>query len=245
MRKGRPDNPVFVVKIENTVGGRAAVRPRQGRPGARGARRGRPHPPRGVLLLQPPVEGRPRAVAAHQRHRHRRARSAARSSPPAAPTVPTARSRTPASRSSPRTPARPGFSSDPAKYRPYNRLINLKTVAKKAKRTTIKGPYLPWTPADATPAPRRPTGKRRRAARATVRFSDSTSTSWKLDGAQVGAHQRARRAGQGLQGRHHDRAVRQGRRRRLHRPGRQPRARDGLRGQGRGRWCSTAARSTP
>lgn len=72
----------------------------------------------------------------------------------------------------------PGFSSDPAKYRPYNRLINLKTVAKEAKRTKIKNPYLPWTPAGA-PA-RTPTGKT--AAAATVRFSNSTSTGWKLDG---------------------------------------------------------------
>ena len=70
----------------------------------------------------------------------------------------------------------PGFSSDPAKYRPYNRLINLKTVAKKAKRSKIKNPYLPWTPADA--APRAATGET--ASAATVRFSNSTSTSWKL-----------------------------------------------------------------
>lgn len=72
----------------------------------------------------------------------------------------------------------PGFSSDPNKYRPYNRLINLKTVAKKAKRTSIKNPYLPWTPAGA-PA-RAATGKP--ATSATVRFSGPTSTSWKLDG---------------------------------------------------------------
>ena len=70
----------------------------------------------------------------------------------------------------------PGFSSDAAKYRPYNRLINLKTVAKKAKRSKIKHPYLPWTPADA--APRAATGET--ASAATVRFSNSTSTSWKL-----------------------------------------------------------------
>ncbi len=33
----------------------------------------------------------------------------------------------------------PGFSSDPAKVRPYNRLINLQTVAKKAKASAIRG----------------------------------------------------------------------------------------------------------
>jgi hypothetical protein len=74
----------------------------------------------------------------------------------------------------------PGFSSDPAKYRPYNRLINLKTVAKKAKRGKVKGPYLPWTPAG-TPA-RAATGKPAKAA--TVRFSNSTATTWKLDGSR-------------------------------------------------------------
>lgn len=74
----------------------------------------------------------------------------------------------------------PGFSSDTAKYRPYNRLINLKTIAKEAKRTRIKNTYLPWTPAG-TPA-RAATGTS--AAAATVRFSNATSTSWKLEGAK-------------------------------------------------------------
>ena len=83
----------------------------------------------------------------------------------------------------------PGFSSDPLKVRPYNRLINLKTVAKKAKTTKILGPYLPWTPkksssattpspSGTTPAPPR----QKKTSRATVRFSNSTSTSWKLAG---------------------------------------------------------------
>jgi hypothetical protein len=74
----------------------------------------------------------------------------------------------------------PGFSSDPAKYRPYNRLINLKTVAKEAKRGKVKRSYLPFTPAGT--APRAASGKPARAA--TVRFSSSTATTWKLDGAQ-------------------------------------------------------------
>lgn len=82
----------------------------------------------------------------------------------------------------------PGFSSDPAKSRPYNRLINLKTVAKKAKASRIQGPYLPWTakksstktpaPSGTTPAPPR----QKKTKQATVRFSNSTSTSWKLAG---------------------------------------------------------------
>lgn len=84
----------------------------------------------------------------------------------------------------------PGFSSDPSKSRPYNRLINLKTVASKAKATAIAGPYFTWTPADAAkkksepaptdsatppPAPKTSTG-------ATVRFSPGTYTDWALKG---------------------------------------------------------------
>lgn len=90
----------------------------------------------------------------------------------------------------------PGFSSDPAKSRPYNRLINLKTVAKEAKDTEILGPYFTWTPtkpaeteapadlaptdsATAPPAPKTATG-------ATVRFSRNTQTEWALKGAKWG-----------------------------------------------------------
>lgn len=83
----------------------------------------------------------------------------------------------------------PGFSSDPLKYRPYNRLIDLKTVNKSAKRTKINGPYLPWTSADAatTPTPEpttttstgtTPSTETKPATSATVRFSNSTSTTW-------------------------------------------------------------------
>jgi hypothetical protein len=83
----------------------------------------------------------------------------------------------------------PGFSSDPTKVRPYNRLINLQTVAKKAKATSIRGSYLPWTPAKSStkkPAPSdstaTPTTAPKKATRASVRFSNSTSTNWKLAG---------------------------------------------------------------
>lgn len=75
----------------------------------------------------------------------------------------------------------PGFSSDPLKYRPYNRLINLKTVAKKAKRSKINGPYLPFGPVGSAPTT---TATAKTATAATVRFSNATSTSWKLDGQQ-------------------------------------------------------------
>lgn len=82
----------------------------------------------------------------------------------------------------------PGFSSDPLKVRPYNRLINLKTVAKKAKASKILGPYLPWTPKQSkatTPAPSESTPappRQQRTRAATIRFSNSTSTRWKLAG---------------------------------------------------------------
>ncbi|MCW2830021.1 MAG: hypothetical protein JWP31_713 [Aeromicrobium sp.] len=80
----------------------------------------------------------------------------------------------------------PGFSSDPAKSRPYNRLINLKTVAKKARAGRINGPYFPWTPrAGATDAAAPAKAKAtkpaaKRATSATVRFSNSTATAWSL-----------------------------------------------------------------
>ena len=82
----------------------------------------------------------------------------------------------------------PGFSSDPNKVRPYNRLINLKTVAKKAKASKILGPYLPWTAKNSsatTPAPSGTTPAappQKKATKAAVRFSNSTATSWKLAG---------------------------------------------------------------
>lgn len=77
-----------------------------------------------------------------------------------------------------------GFSSDTAKVRPYNRLINLQTLAKKVKNSTIKGNYLPWltktaepteTPSEgaSTPAPKT-------ATKADVGFSPSTRTRWEL-----------------------------------------------------------------
>ncbi|MBC7633626.1 DUF3048 domain-containing protein [Aeromicrobium sp.] len=74
----------------------------------------------------------------------------------------------------------PGFSSDQAKDRPYNRLINLKTVAKKAKRNKIHAPYLPWTSKGSAMAPTAGAGAPKRARSATVAFSNSTRTQWAL-----------------------------------------------------------------
>jgi hypothetical protein len=74
-----------------------------------------------------------------------------------------------------------GFSSDPAKFRPYNRMINLKTVNKSAKRTKIQGPYLPWnTQSDAARSDPAPGSRWRPATKASVRFSPATTTTWAL-----------------------------------------------------------------
>lgn len=82
----------------------------------------------------------------------------------------------------------PGFSSDLSKVRPYNRLVNLKTIAKKAKAGSVPGNYLPWRalPA-ATPTPdpsadpsATPTAAPKKATSADVGFSNSTHTRWTL-----------------------------------------------------------------
>ena len=77
----------------------------------------------------------------------------------------------------------PGFSSDPAKVRPYNRLVDLQRL-KRAKASDIPGPYLDWTPAsgtEASPSASSSAGtKPRRVTRASVRFSGSSTTQWKL-----------------------------------------------------------------
>lgn len=74
-----------------------------------------------------------------------------------------------------------GFSDDPAKTAPYNRLVNLKTLAKKAKPSKIRGPYLPWTPkkSEKSDAAKR---SKKKATSATVAFSNSTRTQWALKG---------------------------------------------------------------
>ena len=70
-----PKHPVIVTKVDNTSSSAPQVGPRLGRPRRRGARRGRLHPPRGVLLLQGPGRHRPGALDARQRHRHRARRA--------------------------------------------------------------------------------------------------------------------------------------------------------------------------
>ncbi len=177
LTKGRPDNPVFVVKIENT----AAGAPQYGLDKA-------------DLVLEELVEGGLTRLAAFfyssipskvGHVRSLRTSDIGIAGPVGGQIVASGGANGAYNKVEnagitvfSEDAGSPGFSSDPAKYRPYNRLINLKTVAEKAKRGKVKGPYLPWTPAGA-PAPAA-TGKAAKAA--TVRFSNSTSTTWKLDG---------------------------------------------------------------
>ena len=80
-----------------------------------------------------------------------------------------------------------GFSSDPNRSRPYNRLMNLKTLLKGKTAVDIPGPYFTWTAkgakkseqpsadASATPAP-----QPKKATSASVGFSRSSATRWGL-----------------------------------------------------------------
>jgi len=177
LRKGRPDNPVFVVKIENTSAGA----PQYGLDKA-------------DLVLEELVEGGLTRLAAFfyssipskvGHVRSLRTSDIGIAGPVGGQIVASGGANGAYNKVEnagitvfSEDAGSPGFSSDPAKYRPYNRLINLKTVAKKAKRTKIPGPYLPWTPADAPAA----TATGEAVTEANVRFSASTATSWKLDG---------------------------------------------------------------
>lgn len=189
MTKGRPDNPVFVVKIENTAGGA----PQYGLD-------------RADMVLEELVEGGLTRLAAFYYSalpekvghvRSLRTSDIGIAGPVGGQIVASGGANGAYNKVEKagitvfsEDAGSPGFSSDPLKVRPYNRLINLKTVNKSAKRTTINGPYLPWTPrkaAKATATPE-PTGSptapsaAKKATTATVRFSNSTATSWALKG---------------------------------------------------------------
>ncbi len=190
MPEGRPANPVFVVKIENTFGGRPQI-----------------GLDKADLVVEELVEGGLTRLAAFfyselptkvGHVRSMRTTDIGLAAPVGGQII--------ASGGANKTYKKvkkagttvfsedygaPGFSSDPAKSRPYNRMINLKTVASKAKPTEIVGPYFTWTPANpkkkaapepsdsatppATAAPKTATG-------ATVRFSPGTRTDWVLKG---------------------------------------------------------------
>jgi hypothetical protein len=178
--KGRPDNPVFVVKVENTANGA----PQYGLD-------------RADMVVEELVEGGLTRLAAFYYSklptkvghvRSMRATDIGIAAPVAGQIV--------ASGGAPKTyrivkkagvkvfsedHGAPGFHSDPAKSRPYNRLINLQRLNRKAKVRDIPNPYLTWTPPGAKPAAAASPAPRR-ATKATVRFSGGTRTSWKLSG---------------------------------------------------------------
>lgn len=187
MPGGRPDNPVFVVKVENTSGGAPQI-------GLEKA----------DLVIEELVEGGLTRLAAFfysklpskvGHVRSMRTTDIGLAAPVGGQIIASGGAgktyseiKKAGTKIFSEDKGAPGFSSDPAKSRPYNRLINLKTVASKAKPTNIVGPYFTWTPAEAkkseptpsdsaTPPPAPKTAKG-----ATVRFSPGTSTEWALKG---------------------------------------------------------------
>ena len=88
------------------------------------------------------------------------------------------------------TESSPGFSRD-SKAAPYNVVVNLKRLGAAAKRNKIPGPYLTWTPLEgseeSTPEPDASDSasaapEPKKTKKATVRFSNSTATRWKFSG---------------------------------------------------------------
>jgi hypothetical protein len=91
------------------------------------------------------------------------------------------------------TESDPGFSRD-AKAAPYNVVLNLKRLAGSAKKNSIPGPYVTWTPQEGSEEPT-PTAdpsdtasaappEPKKATKAAVRFSNSSVTKWRYSGDQ-------------------------------------------------------------
>jgi hypothetical protein len=181
--EGRPDNPVFVVKIENTANGAPQVGLDQA-----------------DLVVEELVEGGLTRLAAFYYStlpskvghvRSMRATDIGIAAPVGGQIVASGGAsgtyrtvKKAGLRVFSEDEGAPGFSSDPAKVRPYNRLVDLRTLDRAAKVDAIPGPYLDWAGADddASPAAAAPTPKS--ATRASVRFSPFSTTQWKLDGEQ-------------------------------------------------------------
>lgn len=71
-----------------------------------------------------------------------------------------------------------GFRRDPGKSAPYDRLIDTRAIAKRAKSKAKDQSYLPWLTSDKQSLGPEPN----QARRATVRFSRGSTTEWKLSG---------------------------------------------------------------
>jgi Protein of unknown function (DUF3048) N-terminal domain/Protein of unknown function (DUF3048) C-terminal domain len=191
MPNGRPDNPVFVVKVENTVNGEPQYAVNKA-----------------DLVIEELVEGGLTRLAAlfysdlptkvgHVRSLRGTDVGIAK---PVAGKVVASGGAPKAARKLRRAGIRvfsessPGFHRD-AKAAPYNVIVNLRKLGASAKVNHIPGPYLAWTPpgakksatptpdpsdsasssASAAPEPKKATG-------ATVHFSNGTRTKWKFAG---------------------------------------------------------------
>jgi hypothetical protein len=185
MTDGRPDNPVFVVKVENTSSGEPQYAL-----------------DRADMVVEELVEGGLTRLAAFYytnlprkvgHVRSMRTTDIGIAKPVAGQIV--------ASGGAPRavrqirragvkiyTESSPGFSRD-AKAAPYNVVVDLKRLSSKAKARTIPGPYLTWTPPEGggSPTPEAtgtasPAPEPKKATRATARFSAGTATRWRYSG---------------------------------------------------------------
>ena len=182
MPDGRPDNPVFVVKVENTSSGEPQY-----------------SLDKADLVVEELVEGGLTRLAAMYYSnlptkvghvRSLRTTDIGIAKPIAGQVVASGGSPR-ASRQLRRANVRifsessPGFSRD-AKAAPYNVVVNLKRLSAKAKAKSIPGPYVTWTPAEGsedTPEPEASGSasaapEPKKATKATVRFSSSTATKW-------------------------------------------------------------------
>ena len=185
--EGQPDNPVFVVKVENTVNGA---------------------PQYGVdqadLVVEELVEGGLTRLAAlyysklpskvgHVRSLRTTDIGIAK---PVAGKVVASGGAAKAARQLKGAGVRifgmssPGFSRD-GKPAPYNVIVNLKRLGASAKKNSIPGPYLDWTPAEGSeskaPSPdpsdsASAAPEPKKTNKANVRFSNSRGTNWKFAG---------------------------------------------------------------
>jgi hypothetical protein len=177
MPDGRPDNPVFVVKVENTSGGQPQL-----------------NLDRADLVIEELVEGGLTRLAAFYYSdlpskvghvRSLRATDIGVTTPVKGQIVATGGAGGAVKQIKragivlySEDGSSPGFSTDPNLVRPYNRLVDLVRVNKEAKNVQPDGSYLAWTAKGDESDPG--ASKVSTATGATVRFSRSTSTTWKL-----------------------------------------------------------------
>jgi hypothetical protein len=183
MPGGRPDNPIFVVKVENTNNGEPQYAL-----------------DRADLVVEELVEGGLTRLAAFYYSSLPRKVGHVRSlrttdigiAKPIAGQIVASGGAPRAARQIRRagikvyTESSPGFSRD-AKAAPYNVVVDLKRLSNKAKTRKIPGPYLTWTSPEGGEEPSPDASgfaapEPKKATRATVSFSNSTSTRWKYTG---------------------------------------------------------------